>query len=549
MDEAAYGVSMEKTETCFRRCENATHVKIISIRLDVGAVTPLYILILCLIASLSGGCSLLPSQENRSTSAALADTDTTRLGKAISPRVAANPGHSGIHVLRDAHAAFAARMLLAQAAERSLDIQYYIWKQDITGTLLFRALFDAAERGVRVRLLLDDNNTSGLDKILAVLDSHPNIEVRLFNPLAMRELRILNYIIDFSRLNRRMHNKSFTADNRATITGGRNIGDEYFGATDDVLFADLDVLAAGSVVNDVSNDFDRYWASQSSYPVDRLLPSSDAEMLQEFTFATAKIRQGSAATDYIDALRDSSAVQELLEGNLALEWATTRMVSDDPAKGLGLASPDALITYTLKEVIDGPTTEVDLISPYFVPTAAGVASFTALAREGVRINVLTNSLEATDVAAVHAGYAKWRKPLLAAGITLYETKRLWRSPGQPEGDDLAGSSDASLHAKTFSVDRSRIFVGSFNFDPRSAHLNTEMGFVIDSPKLATQIAAAFHHAIPANAYEVRLSETGDLYWIERRGARQVRHDTEPGTSFWQRLGVWLLSMLPIEWML
>ncbi|MBN9132104.1 MAG: hypothetical protein J0H48_01885 [Nitrosospira multiformis] len=214
-----------------------------------------------------------------------------------------------------------------------------------------------------------------------------------------------------------------------------------------------------------------------------------------------------------------------------------------------MASPDALLTYTLKEIIGDPAIEVDLVSPYFVPTAAGVASFTALAREGVKINVLTNSLEATDVAAVHAGYAKWREPLLAAGVALYETKRLWRSPRQPERGGLAGSFDASLHAKTFSVDRSRIFVGSFNFDPRSAKLNTEMGFVIESPKLAKQIATTFHHIVPVNAYEVRLSENGKLYWIEQHGEKQVRPDTEPGTSFWQRLGVWILSVLPIEWML
>jgi cardiolipin synthase C len=518
-------------------------------RVAGGGCASLDILLLCLIASLTGGCNLLPPQENRSASVALDDTGTTRLGKAISPRIAANPGHSGVHLLANAHAAFAARVLLVRAAERSLDVQYYIWKQDVTGALLFQELFDAAERGVRVRLLLDDNNTAGLDQILAVLHSHPNIEVRLFNPLAIRGLRALNYLIDFSRLNRRMHNKSFTADNQATIIGGRNVGDEYFGAADDVLFADLDVLAVGPVVNDVSNDFDRYWASESSYPVDRLLPPADPGMLSKFSSTIAKIRQGSAATDYIGALRDSSSVQELLEGNLTLEWVTTRMVSDDPAKGLGQASPDALLTYTLKEIIGDPAVEIDLISPYFVPTAAGVESFTALAGEGVKIKVLTNSLEATDVAAVHAGYAKRREPLLAAGITLYETQRLRRSARQPEGSGFTGSSDSSLHAKTFSVDGSRIFVGSFNFDPRSAHLNTEMGFVIDSPKLATQIAAAFHRTIPVNAYEVRLSRNDELYWIEQRGEKQLRHDTEPGTSFWQRLGVRILAMLPIEWML
>ena len=196
-----------------------------------------------------------------------------------------------------------------------------------------------------------------------------------------------------------------------------------------------------------------------------------------------------------------------------------------------------------------PATEVDLISPYFVPTAVGVDSLTALAHQGVKIKILTNSLEATDVAAVHAGYAKRRELLLTAGITLYETKRLRRSARQPEGSGFTGSSDSSLHAKTCSVDRSRIFVGSFNFDPRSAKLNTEMGFVIESPPLARQITTAFNSTIPVNAYEVRISETGQLYWIERREGKQVRYDTEPGTAFWQRFGVWVLAMLPIEWML
>lgn len=479
----------------------------------------------------------------------MTDTHATRLGKAIVPRVAAHPGKSGIYPLADSRDAFAARILLARAAERSLDVQYYIWYQDMSGTLLFKALHDAAERGVRVRLLLDDNNTFGLDAMLAALDAHPNIEIRLFNPFVMRGPRWIGYLTDFSRLNRRMHNKSFTADNQATIIGGRNIGDEYFGATDGVAFVDLDVLAVGPVVRDVSSDFDRYWASESSYPVDRLLPPASPTLIEELAAAARHIETSPAAVAYMNALRASPFVRELVEGRLALEWAATRMVSDDPAKGLGRAVPNGLLPQKLQEIIGKPVTDVELVSAYFVPTAAGVEAFTALAGQGVKIRILTNSLEATDVAVVHAGYAKRRKPLLRAGIALYEAQRLPSDARAKKRTGPGGSSASSLHAKTFSVDRSRVFIGSFNFDPRSARLNTELGFVIESPSLALKIEATFNDRVPVEAYEVRLSDTGDLYWIERRGEGMVRHDTEPGTSYWQRTGIWFLSLLPIEWLL
>jgi putative cardiolipin synthase len=518
----------------------------------------LYMLAFGLSASLLGACSTLPSLEDRSTSTALHNTDTTQLGRALSPLVDAHPGRSGIYPLPEARDAFAARALLAQAAERTLDAQYYIWHNDMTGILLFEALHAAADRGVRVRLLLDDNRTSGLDTRLAALDAHPNIEVRLFNPFVIRKPRVISYMIDFPRANRRMHNKSFTADNQATIIGGRNVGDEYFDAAEGFVFEDLDVMAVGPVVKDVSHDFDRYWASESSYPVDRLLAPADPALIAELASAASLIERDPAAAAYMDALRRSAFVRELMEGRLALEWAPTRMVSDDPAKGLGLTAPDTLLPQKLGDIIGEPATEVALVSAYFVPGAAGADAFAALAERGVKVRVLTNSLEATDVAVVHAGYAKRRKFLLEAGVTLYEFRRLspdtgaYKSAGMIGSFGSSGSSGSSasgLHAKTLSVDRSRVFIGSFNFDPRSARLNTEMGFVIDSPALAQRIADAFDSTIPANAYEVRLSDTGELYWIERRGEQLVRHDTEPGTSLWQRTGIWFLSLLPIEWLL
>lgn len=509
------------------------------------------IFFLCLGVGLSG-CSTLPSTENRSASVAFADTGNTRLGKAVAPRVAANPGYSGIHPLA-AHDAFAARLLLMSAAERSLDLQYFVWHKDMTGTLLFNGLRKAADRGVRVRLLLDDSNTSGLDPILAALDAHPNIEVRLFNPFVVRGVRLLNFIFDFSRLNRRMHNKSFTADNQVTIVGGRNVGDQYFGAPGGVMFVDLDVLAVGPVVDAVSDIFDRYWASESAYPLDRLLPPADSNAFAELTTTVARVQDTPATSEYTRAVHDSSLIRELDAGQLSLEWAATRVISDDPVKGLGQAAPEGLMLYKLKQVIGTPASEVNLVSPYFVPSAAAVAAFTALSKQGVQIRVLTNSLEGTDVAVVYGGYARSRKPLLEAGVELYEIPHLlpvavrhFKSDEQ----EASGSSKSGLHAKTFSVDQSRVFVGSFNFDPRSERLNTEMGFIIESPTLARRISHAFLHTIPDNAYQLGLSDSGHLYWIKRlKEGEQRRYEVSPGTTFLQRAGVWFMSLLPIDWLL
>lgn len=289
--------------------------------------------------------------------------------------------------------------------------------------------------------------------------------------------------------------------------------------------------------------------SESSYPADRLLPPASATLIEELATAARHIETSPAAVTYMNALRASPFVRELVDGHLALEWVATYMVSDDPAKGLDRAAPHEQLPQKVQEIIGKPATNVELVSAYFVPTAAGVEAFTALAERDVKIRILTNSLEATDVAVVHAGYAKRRKALLTAGIKLYERQRLSSDHRAKRGAGLGGSSASSLHAKTFSVDSSRVFIGSFNFDPRSARLNTEIGFVIDSPSLAQKIEVRFNNRVPVEAYEVRLSDTGDLYWIERRGEKVVRHDSEPGTSYWQRTGIWFLSLLPIEWLL
>jgi len=500
-----------------------------------------------ILSALIPRCSLPPLGQ-RSVSHALTaqEAQATPLGQAIAPLAAAHPGKSGIHALAHAHDAFAARMMLARAAERSLDVQYYIWHADMTGVLLLEALHEAADRGVRVRLLLDDNGTSGLDQALSAMDGHPNIQVRLYNPFAVRWPKPLGYLTEFGRLNRRMHNKSFTADNQATIVGGRNIGDEYFGATLGVLFTDLDVLAIGAAVSDVSTDFDRYWNSESAYPVSALLKEASATELEELEADAANIERSPQAAAYAQAMRELPFIRQLLRGELALEWSDTRMVSDDPRKTIGTAPREAMLPHQLHEIVGVPTRDLVLVSPYFVPTAAGTQAFAKMARNGVRVRVLTNALEATDVAVVHSGYAKRRKALLAAGVELYEMKRMAARTERNKGMGPFGSSGSSLHAKTFAVDGQRVFVGSFNFDPRSARLNTELGFVIDSPVLARHIADAFDQEIPRTAYRVRLDDMGKLYWEEAGDGRTLRHDAEPGASLWQRLIVWLASRLPLE---
>lgn len=505
---------------------------------------------LCVLLS---GCHSLPSLEGRTQSTAYSKEQVadTYFAKALAPLEARHGvKKSGVFPLVEADDAFAARMMLAKHAQRSLDVQYYIWRRDMTGTMLFEALHEAADRGVRVRLLLDDNNTNGSDPILLGLNAHESIEVRLFNPFMLRKPRWWGFLTDFSRLNRRMHNKSFTADNSLTIIGGRNIGDEYFGATDDVLFADLDILSVGAAVQDVSNDFDKYWHSASSYPLERVVSSKNAMSLTVLREQSEQIAASAGAQQYVESLRESDFIRQIEQRNIDFEWLKVRMVSDDPRKGLGNAEKESLMIQQFQDIIGNPKVDVELVSPYFVPTEAGVEAFAWLVRKGVEVKVLTNSLSATDVTAVHGGYAKRRKALLKAGVILYEMQR---HPAQVKlakrKKRFMGSSGSSLHAKTFSVDGQHVFVGSFNFDPRSANLNTELGFVIDSPRLAQRINQAFYDDIPAHAYQVKLTESGRMYWTEQRAEGVHTHTSEPNSSVWRRISAQLYSWLPIEGLL
>lgn len=498
---------------------------------------------------LISGCAL-PRLADRPVSQSLSQTDTrnTALGQAIAPKTDAHSGKSGIVLLADPFDAFAARALLAEAAEASLDVQYYIWRPDTTGTLMLYTLYRAAERGVRVRLLLDDNGIAGMDDILGALGQHPNIEIRLFNPFVVRNPKWLGYLTDFPRLNRRMHNKSFTADNQATIIGGRNIADEYFGAAQGALFADLDVLAIGPAVDEVSRDFDRYWASGGAWPVEQILGEPDPDPLPALIDRFSAVESSETAAVYARALEDSPFLGKLLARELTFEWAPVVMVSDDPAKVMGRNDQKDLLSRQLAQALDDPERSITLISPYFIPRDTGVELFRKLEQRGVEVRVLTNSLEANDVALVHAGYSKYRKALLRAGVELWEMRRL--DDEVPQEQDLQtgmmGSSASSLHAKTFSVDGETLFVGSFNFDPRSVHLNTELGFVIESRELARTLEREFDQQIRFSAYKVVLNEDGDLRWLEHQEHRTLTYSHEPGTGPLKRMLVFFWSLMPIE---
>lgn len=474
------------------------------------------------------------------------NNNETTLSRVLAGECAAHPDACGLFTLEDGLEAFAARYQLAEIAERTLDVQYYIWQNDMSGRRMFKALLDAANRGVRVRLLLDDNNTSGLDEILQMLDAHPRIEVRLFNPFSFRTLRMLGYLTDFARLNRRMHNKSFTVDGQATIIGGRNVGDAYFGVGDEPLFADLDVLVVGPVVRDVTSDFERYWTSRSVSTLRHVLDGGAGETGAALC---PEPEDDPEVRRYLDKLATTTVGERLVEGRLPFTWAKVKLLSDDPRKGQGDVPRRTLLADRLNKVMGSPEQQIDIISAYFVPGRAGVAQILQMVRRGVKVAILTNSLAANDVAVVHSGYARWRKKLLRHGVELYELKPVQHPRPGVHDRGLTGNSGSSLHAKTFSVDGEKVFIGSFNFDQRSAMLNTEMGLVIDSQPLAQRIHRRFLLSQRQAAWQLRLTRSGKIEWLEVEDGQERVLSKEPEARWWQKMLVLLAYLLPVEWLL
>jgi putative cardiolipin synthase len=498
------------------------------------------------------GCATLPLDYERTDSRALQDTGATWLGQKSQDLLKAHAGQSGFRPLKSGVDALLVRVLLAETAQRSLDVQYYIWHDDLTGRLFANALVRAADRGVRVRVLLDDVGTKANDETLLSLDAHPDIEIRLFNPVASRSFRRLSALRDLSRVNRRMHNKAFVADNQAAILGGRNIGDEYFDASGDVAFTDLDVLTIGPGVRDVSTAFDRFWNAPESIPISALMGRpGDAAGLDALRARLAGFVEAQRESAYVASAR-TTLTDKLAAGSDAFSWGTAHLLYDDPAKvSREPEETEGRLIPQFANLGAQVQKELLIVSPYFVPGDSGVEWLSSLVKRGVRVTVLTNSLAATDVSSVHAGYQHYRHALLEAGVALYELKpsAIEYASAQRKGSGVTGSS-ASLHAKTFVFDRSAVFIGSLNLDPRSIQLNTEIGVVCMSPRLAAELAAGFDQNLAKIAYRLELvtdtSGVSQIAWVET-GAQGVRqHLQEPEVGVWRKLGVWFLGLLPIE---
>ncbi|MDO3384903.1 phospholipase D family protein [Gilvimarinus sp. SDUM040013] len=450
---------------------------------------------------------------------------------------------TGVRLLASGVDAVAARVDLIRKAQHTLDVQYYLFHGDATGILLFRELWMAAERGVKVRLLLDDLEQRAGDYPLNILNSHANIEVRLYNPFYWRRARAWQLLGEFSRLNHRMHNKSLTADNLASVVGGRNVGDEYFSANQSVNFGDADVFLIGDSVPAVTGQFDDYWNSDLVYPLSVLNSEPPAPDLikragAEIDAAVAQLN----AIEYLQVVNAQDWLGSIRRGERALYWAPVDVWSDTPDLQLFKQkdSSNALVVNRLWQLFENAESELFLISPYFVPAQAGTQLLTGRAQEGVTVSVVTNALAATDVVAVHSGYAQSREALLAAGTEIFEIKR---TPNT-ERKVWSVSSTSSLHAKVFVVDRRWVFVGSFNLDPRSAWLNTEMGVLIDSPELAEAVLTGTRQLLNDTSYQVSLNDEGELYWRDLHSGQTF--SKEPNASWWRRAMSSILSFLPIE---
>jgi len=504
---------------------------------------------LCLLLGLilMSGCARLPPRPDLPEQLVLPVATQSRLDQAAATLGAAHPGQSGFRLVPSGVEAFALRALTARAAGRSLDIQYYIWHNDLTGKLLARELVAAADRGVRVRLLLDDMDARAKNFALAGLDAHSNIEVRLFNPFGSRQgggRKVMELTTGFSRLNHRMHNKAWIADNRIAIAGGRNIGDEYFAAGEGVNFIDLDFAMVGPAVDKLSASFDEYWNSAAVWPMATLSPKeatqASLDSIRKYADAIAK---EAAESPWIQSLAGNDAVQQIQSGKLQFHWTSRwQVLSDDPLKALGADDPLArsAVMRGFVDVIGQSKASIILISPYFVPGDKGSLLLTDTVKRGAKVSVLTNSLAANDVAAVHGGYSKYRDRLIEGGVSIWELKP---DPKQETKSSVTGSSGASLHSKSAIFDDETSFVGSFNLDPRSVSLNCEQGVFATDPALAAELMAMFSRVSAGEvSWRVDHDPQGKLRWSD--GTQTL--DKEPGASFSRRFQAKMFRLLPLD---
>ena len=480
-------------------------------------------------------------------------------GRSIMAQAAPYQGRSGFRLLPNSGEAFRARAELIRNAQSSLDLQYYIVHDGLSTRMLVDELLKAADRGVRVRILLDDTASDGLDDILATLAAHPNIQIRLFNPLQLGRgtgvTRAMGRLFNLSRQHRRMHNKLWVADNSVAIVGGRNLGDEYFDAQPDLNFTDIDLLSVGPVAEQLGHSFDQYWNSALSQPIGDFVSSrlSHRELSEARAALQASLKKSKRANQALfQQLAAYETHPQMDVWRKELIWAWNQALWDAPSKVLAKDEPDPhlLLTTQLAPDLASVNKELILISAYFVPGKTGLVYLTGRADAGVDVRLLTNSLEATDVPAVHGGYAPYRKALLEHGVKLYELRR---QPGSTGGSGLhlfhpGMSSDSSLHSKAMIFDQQKSFIGSFNFDPRSGLWNTEVGVLVDSPELAAEARKlALQGMAPALSYEPTL-EQGKIVWVTEDNGQMHTLTREPG-NWWRRLNAWVSKTVGLEKML
>jgi putative cardiolipin synthase len=506
------------------------------------------------------GCASTPATwQAKTTSSALPAPSVTPLNQlaADAPRF---PDKAGFRMISAGIEGLLARVEVIDRAQRSLDLQYYIFRGDDSGKIVAAALLRAAERGVRVRLILDDGESVAGDEQILALAAHPNIEIRLFNPFRYRghwhALRAGEFLLEKPRLDYRMHNKLLVADNTAALIGGRNIGDQYFQIDPTSQFGDDDVLAVGQVVRDLSATFDEFWNSPTCVPARTADPGhASARGLRQLKsiLPTAAPTDSSADTEFSRRLAAQQPLQNIISGQTPLIWAGYRLVHDSPEKmrvDKGLAS-GSLIYVPMAERAKSVHASLLIVTPYLVPTADEVKLLADQVGHGVRVKILTNSLASAPDIAAHAGYGRYRRMLLAAGIALYEIRPALGNPrGSGQDRRISGHGNYALHAKLFVFDHAAVFIGSMNLDSRSMHLNTEIGLIIDSAELAQQAADRFAAlTTPENAYEVSLRRDGSkdrLVWTTREAKAEVELDREPARNSWQKFKARLLSMAPLD---
>ena len=507
-----------------------------------NAIAASRVSLLSVLCAALASCEPVPFDYHAEQSFVIADVSDTTLAQEVCEWTGAHEGLSGFYPLVEGLDAFGARLRLLDMAERSVDLQYFLMKDDEAGRLLAAALLRTADRGVRVRFLLDDIFSTVEDRTLVLLDMHENIEVRLYNPVARGGIVYLNFLADFKRANRRMHNKSFTVDNSVTIVGGRNIADEYFELRDDAEFLDFDIVGIGPVAADVGQAFDAFWNHENSVPMAALERRHDTAEFSTWRSAVEADFDHAETSVYARA-KDSQIVNDLLHDRVSLYPARYDVVMDDPVKLVSEVSHEhqAVLTYLADKAAKADS-EIIFVSPYFVPLAYGLEYFQELAADGLRVVVVTNSLASNNHTAVHSAYSRYRADILAAGVELYEARA--DAVSQSVGDESREAGQLTLHTKAIAIDREALFVGSLNLDPRSIDINSEMGILVYSEPLTSALAAMFLEDLPEFAYRVEMDSKGKIMWRGLIGGKEVIKRREPQASVWRRFKAWTLKVAP-----